>query len=86
MNIHDLQEHSCTTWDGDRSYCCSVWGKDYQQVERLWIYLIQCHLYMCIDQYCIDFSPVILEAPIGQNSDIWTLIQPILAEHTKVTC
>jgi len=27
---------------------------------------------------------VILEAPIGESSVVWSLVQPIIAKHTKV--
>lgn len=29
-------------------------------------------------------SSVILEAPVGQSSDVWALVEPLIAKRTKV--
>jgi len=31
------------------------------------------------------FSPVILDAPLGQTSDVWVKVEPILAKTTRVS-
>ncbi len=41
-----------------------------------------CKAYICMLRYA---DTVVLEAPIGQSSDVWSLVQPLLARRTRVS-
>ena len=72
-----VQVEPFTTSDGNREYCSSVLERDFRQVDRKiskFLYSIDCY-----------YSAVILDAPIGQSSDVWALVEPLIAKKTKVS-
>ena len=64
------------TLDGGRSFYCAAREKACPQVTSLTESLAYCDP---------SYVTVVLEAPIGQTSDVWSLVQPMLAKRTRVS-